>query len=191
MSEVTNILEFGIENLHLAELQEGGTYDAPQHIKGVVNVKLKSKIDTLTLYADNGTYASLTNNNGYEGDMEIYNFDNEFKIKYLGYVKDGNGILVEPAIFYPKPYAMLFKIQGDKQDRCTVLYNVTFTKTDVEHKTIEEKINVETLKINIKATPVSVTGFSKKVVQSSTTDTARTAKWFTKVYTPSDSPSEA
>lgn len=190
--EVVNTVEFGADKLHFAEYDDSNnTYKNIERIKGLVTIKLKSKSNDLKLHADDGVYFTLVNNNGYEGELEIYNFDNEFKINYLGYKKDGNGVLVEPAVFFPKTYALLFKIQGDKKDRHTTLYNVTFSKTDTTHKTVDDKIDVEALKIEFKATPIEFSNFEGKVVQASSTNPTRTAKWFTKVYIPSTSPTEA
>lgn len=186
-TEVKNTVEFGLENLHFAEFEkEKNTYKAPEKVAGAVSLKIKSKVSEIKLHADNGVYFSLINNNGYDGDLEIYNFDDEFKIKYLGYKKDGNGILVEPAIILQKTFALLFKTIGDKQDRVTILYKVTLGKPDFEVKTIEDKVDVEVMKIPVNISPIEFEGYTNgKVIQSSTIDVKRKAKWFEKVYTPS------
>lgn len=186
MTNTVNTVEFGIENLHIAEFNEDGvSYKTPVAVKGTVEIKLKKKIEDVTLYADNGVYFSLNANNGYEGELSIYNFDDEFKINYFGYKKDANGVLVEPNILYPKPVALLFKIKGDKEDRATVLFNCVFGKPDSNFKTIEDKLEVEALNVEFKAVPVEFPKFDDKVIQASTVDKDKKKTWFTKVYIPS------
>lgn len=185
MAEKENKIEFGVENLHLAILKDEKTYETPEHIVGTVNIKLNAKGDLKIIYADNGVYFSLASNNGYEGELQIYNFTDDFKEKYFGFIKDGNGVLVEPSVLNPKPVAMAFKILGDEKDRVSVLYNCTFQKPDFEWKTLEDKLNVQVMKIKFKATPKAFENFDKKVVQSSTTNEELKKTWFTKVYIPS------
>nr|DAX69019.1 MAG TPA: tail tube protein [Caudoviricetes sp.] len=185
MAEEKNIVEFGVENLHLATLKDDGEFDTPVHIKGTSKIKLSGKGDTKIIYADNGTFYTISSNTGYEGELEIYNFDDDFKIKYLGFKKDANGILIEPSILKPVNLAMLFKILGDAKDRVSVLYNCIFEKPDIELKTVEEKIDVEVMKIKFKVRQKEFKDFEDKVIQASTLDTEAKKTWFTKVYTPS------
>lgn len=185
MAEEKNIVEFGVENLHLATLKNDGEFDTPVNIKGTSKIKLSGKGDSKIIYADNGTFYVISSNTGYEGELEIYNFDDEFKIKYLGFKRDGNGILLEPSILKPVSLAMAFKILGDVKDRVSVLYNCIFEKPDIELKTVEEKIDVEVMKIKFKARPKEFQDFDEKIVQASTLNDKAKETWFTKIYTPS------
>ena len=124
MAEEKNIVEFGVENLHLATLKNDGEFDTPVNIKGTSKIKLSGKGDSKIIYADNGTFYVISSNTGYEGELEIYNFDDDFKIKYLGFKRDGNGILLEPSILKPVSLAMAFKILRDIKDRVSVLYMI-------------------------------------------------------------------
>lgn len=187
-AEEKNIVEFGVENLHLAIYKEDtGEYEKPEHIVGTSKIKLSGKGDSKSLYADNGLFYLILSNTGYEGELEIYNYDDDFKEKYLGFEKDGNGILIEPSILKPAKLGMLFKILGDKKDRVSALYNCIFEKPDFEFKTVEDKIDIEVAKIKFKATPKEFKDFDKKVVQASTLNEEAKKTWFTKVYTPSKS----
>lgn len=185
MAEEKNIVEFGVENLHLATLKNDGEFDTPLNIKGTSKIKLSGKGDSKIIYADNGTFYVISSNTGYEGELEIYNFDDDFKIKYLGFKRDGNGILLEPSILKPVSLAMAFKILGDVKDRVSVLYNCIFEKPDIELKTVEEKIEVEVMKIKFKARPKEFQDFDEKIVQASTLNDKAKETWFTKIYTPS------
>ena len=185
MAEEKNIVEFGVENLHLAILKDDGEFDTPVNIKGTSKIKLSGKGDSKNIYADNGTFYVISSNTGYEGELEIYNFDDDFKIKYLGFKKDANGILLEPSILKPVSLAMAFKILGDVKDRVSVLYNCYLEKPDIELKTIEDKIDVEVMKIKFKARPKEFQDYDEKIVQASTLNEKAKETWFTKIYTPS------
>lgn len=186
MAETKNRIEFGVENLHIAVLNESNNnYETPEKVEGTVQIKLTGKGDSTPLYADNGQYHIITSNTGYEGELEIYNFNDDFKIKYLGFERDGNGVLIEPNILNPKSLALLFKILGDESDRCSVLYKCVFEKPDLEYKTIEDKIDVQVLKIKFKASSKEFENFDKKIIQSSTVNAKLKENWFTQVYIPS------
>lgn len=185
MAEEKNMVEFGVENLHLATLKDDGEFDIPVNIKGTSKIKLSGKGNSKNIYADNGTFYVISSNTGYEGELEIYNFDDDFKIKYLGFEKDANGILLEPSILKPVSLAMAFKILGDVKDRVSVLYNCYLEKPDIELKTIEDKIDVEVMKIKFKARPKEFKDYDKKIVQASTLNEKAKETWFTKIYTPS------
>ena len=183
MSEVINAIEFGCENMHFAKILSEETFETPEKIKGMVSLKLSGKSSTKTLPADNGTYFEIASNSGYEIELEIYNYDDSIKTKYLGFVKDKNGVLVEPDIIIPTPLSLLFEVRGDKLNRAICLYNCTFEKPDVTFKTVEEEnIEVEVVTLKGKAKPFK---FGEKgVVQASTTDANKKTTWFTSVYKP-------
>lgn len=182
MTAEINKVEFGVSNLHLAENMLDGTYGALAHVEGTVSISLSAISSKKETYADNGVFFEITKNGGYEGELEIYNYDDDFKVKYFGFIKDSKGVLLEPEILVPKAFAMAFQIEGDKSERTSIMYNVVFEKPDVTHKTTEEEIEIEALKCKFKATPVKFEG--KKYIQASTTDSTLQTAWFTTVYIP-------
>ena len=93
--------------------------------------------------------------------------------------------MLEPSILKPVSLAMAFKILGDVKDRVSVLYNCIFEKPDIELKTVEEKIDVEVMKIKFKARPKEFQDYDEKIVQASTLNEKAKETWFTKIYTPS------
>ena len=78
---------------------------------------------------------------------------------------------------------MLYRLENHSEG--VELYNCTFEKPDFEWKTLEDKLDVQVMKIKFKATPKAFENFDKKVVQSSTTNEELKKTWFTKVYIPS------
>lgn len=185
MSEVVNKVEFGIENLHISIYDESQfKYGNLEKISGITSMKLSAKSEIKNIYADNGVYYSIGSNVGYEGELQIYNFDNEFKKKYFGFSEDANGVLLEPSVLKIPVVALAFKVLGDVKDRVSVLYKCTFSKPDFEWKTLEEKIDVQVMKIKFKATPQEFIGFDKKIIQASTIEDKIKEKWFTEVYKP-------
>ena len=69
MAEEKNIVEFGVENLHLSILKENGDFDTPASIKGTSKIKLSAKGDSKIIYADNGVLYTIGSNTGYDGEL--------------------------------------------------------------------------------------------------------------------------
>lgn len=179
---VENKLEFGCESLHFAKLLSSGEYEKPELIEGLASMTLTSKLTKKQIFADNKVYFEISKNTGYEIELEIYMYKDTIREKYFGFVKDQNGVICEPDVIVPVQLALLFKVRGDKKDRVSCLYNVTFEKPDISHKTLEEDIEVEVLKIKGTATPKEFG--TKNIIQASTIDDAKKTAWFTTVYKP-------
>lgn len=184
MSEATkNKIEFGIESLHFAPFKNG-RYETPELIKGAAALKMESSTETIKIYADNTIFYTMSANNGYGLELDIYNYDDDFMVKYLGFKKDKNGILVEPSILVPIEVGVLFKVKGDLKDRCCALYKCTFEKPSLENKTIEDKIEVPTVKLKGIASPQTFTDYHDSIVRASTIEESKKATWFSEVYVP-------
>lgn len=178
-----NKIEFGIESLHFAPLKNGA-FQTPQAIKGVSSLKMEGSTETIKIYADNTVYYTMSANTGYDLELEIYNYDDDFMVNYLGFKKDKNGVLIEPSILVPVEVAVLFKVKGDLKDRCCALYKCTFEKPSFENKTIEDKIEVPTVKLKGFASSHTFENYPDAVVRSATTDITKKAAWFSEVYVP-------
>lgn len=184
MSEI-NKVEFGVSDLIFYEEKADGTYGEPFAVKGTTEITLSSKSEKTELYADNGIFHVFASNNGYEGELSIYNFDDNLKVMLFGFEKDANGNLVEPSVLIPKKFGISFKIQGDVKKRASVLYSCTFEKPDSSYKTVEDKPNVEVLKCKFKASPKQFAN-GKSYVQLSTTTEKYVTQLATKIVLPND-----
>lgn len=175
-----NKVQFNLKNVHYALLKEGG-YDTPVAIPGAVNLNLKPQGDTARFYADGIEYYTSAANNGYSGDYEAARFPEQMLQDVWGFTLDDNNVLVEDATAEPKPFALLFQIDGDKNDSCYVVYNVTAQRPSIASATNENSKTPKTQSLSITATPLT----DGKVTARTTSGTNNGVKenWFKSVYT--------
>ena len=84
MSE--NRVTFGLKNVHYATFTvTGGTiiYDTPIRIPGAVNLSLEPRGDMSEFYADDMLYYSASNNQGYDGTLEIAEIIEQFHLHLI------------------------------------------------------------------------------------------------------------
>lgn len=187
MSNEENKVQFGLENVYYATLGDSG-YGTPTPIPGAVNLTLNPVGDIEKFYADNMLFWASATNDGYEGELEVVKFPIKMLQEVWGYrISEKDKVLTEIADAATVPFALLFRISGDKNKRNYLIYSCTGTRPSIEGKTVEEgKKTPTTQKISITAAPDS-----NGLVQSSTT--ASTPKevvdaWYTTVYTGETAP---
>jgi len=184
----SNKIKFGIKNCKYAvcTITSTGTatYGTVKELKGAVSISLDAQGDTNKFYADNIVYFTSVANNGYEGDLELARIPDDFLKDCLGFIADGNGVLVEDAGAVPAHFALMFQFEGDVNAKRTVLYNCVATRPSMEGNTKEESIEPQTETISITATTIYNAVLDKDVVKASCTETESTAynSWLTTVY---------
>ena len=152
---MANKVEFGISNLHVGTYTDDGegnvTLGTPYHQKGAVSFSPEEQSENTNFYADNIAYWSGFSGGSFEGDLEVAKFDDQFKIKFLGYKKttDGGLALVKNAI-KPKVY-IAFQVEGDAESRRIIMFNGALGAITREFNTIEDtkEPTTETLAVNI------------------------------------------
>lgn len=150
-----NKVKFGLSNVHYAKMNvadDGSiTYAKPVLIPGAVNMSLNAEGDESPFYADNTVYYNSFANNGYSGDLEIADIPESFRIDILGEERDSNGALIEKADAEISAFALMFQIEGDKNGRRCVYYNVTVSRPSSEASTIEQSKQPKTDTLSITA----------------------------------------
>lgn len=181
-----NKVKFNLKNVHYAKMNidESGaiTYETPVPIPGSVEISLDAKGDTTEFYADGMVYYTATANNGYEGDLEVALVPLSFEKDILQNELDKNNVSVENSNTESAEFALLFEFDGDVKAVRHVLYRVKATRPSVASKTNEDKKEVQTEKLSIKASPLP-NGNVKTKTTATTTDEAYN-KWYESVYIP-------
>ncbi len=182
-----NKVKFNLKNAHFAPLieDEDGvvTYGIPVALPGSVSLSLSAKGDQTEFYADGIVYYTATANNGYEGDLEAALIPPAFEKDIMGNTLDANKVQIENSNTEPKPFALLFEFDGDQKPIRHVLYNCKATRPDVSSKTNEDKKEVQTEKLTIKASPLPNGNVKAKTGADTTASTY--TNWYTTVYMPS------
>ena len=183
-----NKVRFGLKNVYYAVLTEGSTntFATPVAVPGAVSMTLDSNVSDGTFYADNISYYKTFANNGYTGTLELARIPDAMLKDIFGMTVGTDKILYEAAGVNPKPFAMMFQIEGDQQEELNVLYRVVPTsKPSAGSQTVEETVEPVTQSFDFEALPL-VTGVTAQqgLIKGRTvtdTTTAIRSAWFTQV----------
>ena len=192
MANKKNKVKFNIRNVHYAKLTiaEDGTvsFATPVAMPGAVSLSLDPNGEPSTFYADGYAYYTISNNMGYEGDLELAMVPESFCTEILKETLDENKVLVEDASAQGEKFALLFEFDGDIRKIRHVLYNCSASRPTIESKTNEEDKEVQTETLTIKARPMA-DGYVKAKTGDSTTETVYN-NWYKSVYLPAASTAE-
>lgn len=185
----TNKIKYGLRNVHYALINEDPTtgaitYGAPKRLPGGVSLNLEPAGETVDFYADDSSYYSESTNNGYDGELEVANLTDEFRMDVLGDTYE-NGVMYENADQVTKPFALLFEFQGDIKAKRHVLYYCKASRPTVAGQTKSETTEPQTSSLTFTARPRPDT----KDVKADTTpeiDQALYNAWYTKVHEKSE-----
>lgn len=186
-----NKIRFGLKNVYYAVLTEStdgtnNTFASPKAVPGAVSMTLDSNSSDGTFYADNVSYYKTFANNGYSGSLEMARINDDMMKDVFGMTVNSSNLLVESTGVQPKPFALMFQIEGDQREELNVLYRVVPTsKPSIGSQTVEETVEPVTQSFDFEALPL-VTGpsYQKGLIKARTTDTTTTAvrtAWFTTV----------
>ena len=184
-----NKIKYGLKRVFYATCSIGtdgsATYGTPKAFPGAVNISLEPQGDITNFYADDVTYWSGANNNGYQGDLEMALISDDFRKDCLGEAADGKAVLVESVNNSSQHFALLFEFTGDQSQKRHVFYNCVANRPSVAGATKGESIEWQTETVNINAMSVYNTTLQKDVIKATADDTADTTTyngWFSAVY---------
>lgn len=189
MAGTENKVKFNIKNVHACPITSYGDDGMPVYdstiiaLPGAVSIGLDPSGETSSFYADGIKYYTTTSNQGYEGDLEMAKFPNDFREKILNETKDTNGLYVERSDAEPTHFALMFEFDGDKNAVRHVLYDCVATRPAVESSTTEETKEPGTETSTITASPLSG---SKPLVKGRCEDSSSKAyaNWYKQVVLP-------
>lgn len=181
-----NKVKFNICNVHYALITIGTdgsvSYGTPVAMPGAVSLSLDPNGEPSNFYADGYAYYTISNNMGYEGDLELAMVPESFRTDVLKEELDENKVLVENANVETENFALLFEFDGDIKKIRHVLYNCSAARPTIESQTNEDEIEVQTETLSITASPLA-NGYVKAKTGDTTTDTVY-QNWYKAVYLP-------
>ena len=157
MPNKKNKVKFNICNVHYAliTVDEDGdiTFGTPVAMPGAVSLSLEPNGEPSNFYADGYAYYTISNNMGYEGDLELAMVPESFRTDVLKESLDDNSVLVASAHGETAHFPLLFDFAVDVQKIRHVLYNCSAARPNSESTTNEEEIEVQTETLAITAAP--------------------------------------
>lgn len=187
-----NKVKFNICNVHYALLNKGSdgtlSYSTPIAMPGAVSLSLDPNGEPSNFYADGYAYYTISNNMGYEGDLELAMVPESFRTDVLNESLDTNNVLLENANVETENFALFFEFDGDVKKIRHVLYNCSAARPNIEASTKEDEIEVQTETLSLNATPLA-NGFVKARTSDSTSNEVYT-NWYKEVYMPDVSSSQ-
>ena len=188
---MANKVKYGLKNVYYAVATidastNTATYDTPVQWLGAVNLSMDAQGEETKFRADNIDYWIGNSNNGYSGDFESALIPDSFKTDVLGYITDGNGVLVEDAGAKTVHFALMFQFEGDDKATRHVLYNVTCGRPSITGATTEESIEPQTETVTFKAISIYNATLGKDITKASCSESQATqyAAWTEAVYQP-------
>lgn len=182
MSE--NKVQFNLKKVHYAVMTAEGTspaWDTPVHVPGAVRLSLEQQGELTKFYADGIVYWQSSSNNGYQGDLEMARFPDQMRQDIWGEeLVQTDNVLIENATVQPKPFALLFQVDGDQTNNYYCLYNCTATRPGVAGSTTNETKEPQTQTSTISAVPLE-NGDIKAATTATTAEGVKTG-WFNSVY---------
>ena len=152
-----NKIKAGTKNLYVAPILAidetktdgtGYTYGTPFRVPGAQNINLAQQTATQDIAADDDAqYYTMTQDNGYDGTVQVVCLPPEFETEIL---KNVNGM--EDADTKTADFAMMIEFDGDKKKGRHIFWHCVLTKRpDITGTTKDNNLTVDTDTINVKA----------------------------------------
>lgn len=182
-AKTPNKVNFGLKNAHAAVYDAtAGTYATPFALPGSVSLSLDPRGDMIEFYADDMLYYSASNNQGYDGSLELSIVTQEFRVNVLGEeLVATDYVLLEQQAAQGSPYALLFEITGDKYASKNALYNCTASRPSKSANTKTSSTDPQTESFDFVASGRGSDGYVKAVTTADTPSTVMDS-WYKSVY---------
>ncbi|MED1093990.1 major tail protein [Bacillus paramycoides] len=193
-----NKVTFGLKNVHYVPLDIKDflvTFGTPIPLRGGVELTFEPRGDLIEFYADDMLYYAASNNQGYDGTLNIATIPEQFAIDALGEVLDEtDGVLSELADAKGKPFALLFEFDGDVNATRHVMYNCSASRPTIASKTKTNSAEPNTNELKFVSSPIILAPDGRPMVKTKTT--AKTTQaiyndWYKKVYVKTPAPKGA
>ncbi|MDC2863866.1 major tail protein [Bacillus sp. BP-3] len=182
-----NKVTFGLKNVHYATYEVKDslvTFGSLIKMPGAVELTFDPRGDLIEFYADDMLYYSASNNQGYDGTLNIATIPEQFAIDALGEQLDAeDGVLNELADAKTKPFALLFEFDGDVNATRHVMYNCSASRPTLASKSKTNSAEPNTNELKFVSSPIELNG--RRMVKTKTTSKTTQAiydNWYKKVY---------
>lgn len=194
---------YGLSNVHYCKLTEvtdpdtgviTTQYGEIKQWPGAVNLQLDPSGNPIIFSADNSAYYTISNNQGYEGSLEVAMIPDDVRVDVVGNKADNKGFIVETDKDQIDYFALMFEINTDVNPTRYIFYKVSLSqRPSVASKTVDVSGDLEigTETVNLKAMPmasyVEIDGIQCHLVKAFTgedVDATAYNSFYTDVYIP-------
>ena len=182
MANQENKVQFNLKNVAYAVLtQTAGVpfWDTPVKVPGAVTLTMDAEGDVTPFYADGIAYYQAIANGGYSGSLEMARYPDQMLKDIWGYVESQTDhVITENVNVEPRPFALLYQIDGDADNQLYCLYNCSGTRPGIGSKTNTKEPQTQTSNISASALE------DGNVLVRTTAQTPASVRqaWYTKVY---------
>ena len=181
-------VQFNLKNVYYAILTETEnqgviteTFGTPKKVAGAVSIDLSQEGEMTPFYADGVKYYIAQNNQGYQGSLEMARIPDSMLQDIWGMALDTDGVIIENVNKEYKYFALLFQIDGDKDEQLYTFYKCSASRPNIASQTNEESKNPQTQTLELSISPLLSNGNVMAKTSATTTTTARNS-WFTEVH---------
>ncbi|MEY9096284.1 major tail protein [Paenibacillus sp. RC84] len=181
-------VQVGLNNLHFAKLTKdddsGAVYETPKRIAGSIMAKISPKMNTETLYADDGPSETATALGEIEVEFEVKDLPLEIQAEVLGHTLS-KGVLIKNADDTAPYLAIGFKSKKTNGHyRFVWLYKGRFELPEQEFKTMEDKPSFQTPKVKAKFVKREYDNIWQVMGDEDVSGFTAGDTWFSQVYDP-------
>lgn len=151
------------------------TFGTVKSWPGAVSLSLDQQGEDVEFWADDIVYYMTTGNSGYSGDLESALVPDDFRLAHLQEYVDAAGNLIEDADKDGKPFALGFRIVGDRDNRPVWLYYCTAARPAVGSSTKTGTPEVKTETLTITSRPIKFSSINRSVIKATPIATATAA----------------
>lgn len=181
-------VKVGLSDVHYAILttdtDSGATYEAPVKVPGAITAKISPKVDSATLFADDGPSETASALGDIEVEIEMKDIPLDVQAAWLGH-SVSNGVMTKKSNDTAPYLALGFKsLKSNGKYKFVWLYKGKFQLPEDEYKTKEDKITFQpvTIKANFVKREYD-TAWQAVADEDATGFVASTAQnWFNAVY---------
>ena len=182
-------VKYGFSNVYWSKVTEtltNGVYTyafgTPKALPGGVSMTLSANGEQTPFRADNIDYWVSSSNTGYEGSLVMAELPDEFLAYALGQDATIEGELIESANDKPKPFALLYQVEGDTKNRRHCFFYCQASRPDASAETTDTTIAPQTDTLPFTAMPLK--DEDKLIKVSVSEDSSHYSTFFTTVYVP-------
>lgn len=182
-------ITYGIKNVHYAQKTEtpdgAPLFGAVKGWQGADELSLPPVGEPIVIHADDVEYYRMPVNQGYEGNINVRQIPEDFKINCLGEYKDANGVLIEKDGIKPDNFALLGEFQIADESAVSAkrfaLYDCSAGRPDLSGQTKGDAVDPKLFSVPITASPTKADGIIKATIKKSDNVNLFNS-WFDTVY---------